>query len=65
MNLKEEFLLTLSSINLDEKCHHFFFMLPSLIAYFHTECFSILLTSKGQLEFSSFLNDGNTICLVL
>lgn len=35
----------------------FFSMLPSLIAFFCTECFSISLLSKGQLEFSLFLTD--------
>lgn len=35
----------------------FFFMLPSLIAFFCTDCFSISLLSKGQLELSLFLTD--------
>lgn len=43
-------------LNLEAKCHHFFVcVLPSLIAFFCTECFSISLPPKGQSEFSLFL----------
>lgn len=60
MDVKKEFFLASSWVNLEVKGHHlkkFFLMLPSLISFFPTECFSTFLASKGQLGFSLFLND--------